>query len=77
MIPEKARHYLTSYRTFIEPFLGPGLGSYVFLWGQKQERTHTWFSLFTRTGESTPAIDVLQSYGRDTRRPTKRQYSSR
>ena len=57
---EKARHYLTSYRTFIEPFLGPGLGSYVFLWGQKQERTHTWFSLFTRTGESTPAIDILQ-----------------
>ncbi|MYA16368.1 MAG: DUF4434 domain-containing protein [Gammaproteobacteria bacterium] len=57
---EKARHYLKSYRTFIEPFLGPGLGSYVFLWGQKQERTHTWFSLFTPDGESTSAVDVLQ-----------------
>ena len=57
---EKARHYLTEYRTLIEPFLGPALGSYVFLWGQKQERTHTWFSLFTETGESTSAVDVLQ-----------------
>ena len=57
---EKARHYLEGYRTLIEPFLGPGLGSYAFLWGQKQERTHTWFSLFTETGESTSAVDVLQ-----------------
>jgi len=57
---EKGRHYLTSYRSLIAPFLGPGLGSYAFLWGQKQERTHTWFSLFTETGESTAAVDVLQ-----------------
>ena len=57
---EKGRHYLASYRTLIEPFLGPGLGSYAFLWGQKQERTHTWFSLFTERGESTAAVDVLQ-----------------
>lgn len=57
---EKARHYLASYRTLIEPFLGPGLGSYAFLWGQKQERTHTWFSLFTEDGASTSAVDALQ-----------------
>ena len=57
---EKGRHFLDSYRTLIEPFLGPGLGSYVFLWGQKQERTHTWFSLFTDSGESTTAVDVMQ-----------------
>ena len=57
---EKGRHYLTSYRTLIHPFLGPCLGSYVFLWGQKQERTHTWFSLFTESGESTAAVDVLE-----------------
>ena len=57
---EKGRHFLTSYRTLIEPYLGPGLGSYVFLWGQKQERTHTWFSLFTEDGESTSAVDVMQ-----------------
>ena len=58
---EKGRHYLQSYRTLIAPYLGPCLGSYAFLWGQKQERTHTWFSLFTETGESTAAIDVLQA----------------
>lgn len=58
---EKGRHYLESYRTLIAPFLGPGLGSYAFLWGQKQERTHTWFSLFTETGESTAAVDVLEA----------------
>ncbi len=57
---EKGRHYLTGYRRLIEPFLGPGLGSYVFLWGQKQERTHTWFSLFTQTGESTAVVDALE-----------------
>ncbi len=57
---EKGRHYLQSYRTFIAPFLEPCLGSYAFLWGQKQERTHTWFSLFTDAGESTAAVDVLE-----------------
>ena len=56
---EKARHYLKSYRELIAPLLGPGLGSYAFLWGQKQERTHTWFSLFTETGEATAAVDAL------------------
>ena len=57
---EKGRHYLTSYKTLIEPFLGPALGSYVFLWGQKQERTHTWFSMFTEDGKSTAVVDVMQ-----------------
>ena len=57
---EKGRHYLSSYRAWIEPFLGPGLGSYAFLWGQKQERTQTWFSLFTESGESTAAVDALE-----------------
>ena len=57
---EKGRHFLSSYRTLIEPYLGPGLGSYAFLWGQKQERTHTWFSLFTESGESTAAVDALE-----------------
>lgn len=38
------------------------MGSYVFLWGQKQERTPTWYGLFTETGEQMEAIDVMQYF---------------
>lgn len=37
-----------------------GLGSFVFLWGQKQERTPTWYGLFLASGESTPGVDAMQ-----------------
>jgi len=37
------------------------LGSYVFLWGHKQESTPTWYGLFLPTNkEETPAVDVMQ-----------------
>jgi hypothetical protein len=35
------------------------LGSYVFLWGHKQEHTSTWFGLFTEEGDETEVMDVL------------------
>lgn len=36
------------------------LGSYAFLWDQKNEYTPTWFSLYTARGEQTGVIDALQ-----------------
>jgi hypothetical protein len=36
------------------------MGSYVFLWGQKQERTPTWYGLYTEKGEKTEAINVME-----------------
>lgn len=35
------------------------IGSYVFLWGQKQETTATWYGMFGQNGESTECIDRL------------------
>ena len=38
----------------------PGcLGSYVFLWGDKQEKTHTWFCLFLPDGTPTGVVDAM------------------
>jgi hypothetical protein len=36
------------------------LGSYVFFWGHKQERTHTWYGMFLPTGERTEAVNVMK-----------------
>ncbi len=39
---------------------GVCLGSYAFLWGQKQEVTATWFSMFLGDGSRLAPVDVLQ-----------------
>lgn len=56
---QKADNYLKGYKKSIEPFSDQCLGNYVFLWGQKQERTPTWYGLFLETGEETEVIDVM------------------
>ncbi|MCW3073604.1 MAG: hypothetical protein JWP69_673 [Flaviaesturariibacter sp.] len=57
---EKAAVYKTRYEYSIEKDSKRCLGSYVFLWGQKQERTPTWYGLFTEKGEESEVVDVLQ-----------------
>jgi len=36
------------------------IGSYVFLWGQKQETTATWYGLFSNGGQSSEVLDVVE-----------------
>tara|TARA_B100000242_G_scaffold108040_1_gene75043 strand:- start:4774 stop:6039 length:1266 start_codon:yes stop_codon:yes gene_type:complete len=38
------------------------LGSYAFLWGYKQEQTPTWYGIFTKNGNATQSVDILNSY---------------
>ncbi|MEE4216156.1 MAG: glycoside hydrolase family 2 TIM barrel-domain containing protein [Xanthomonadales bacterium] len=57
---EKAANYLQSYRTAIASDPDRLIGSYVFLWGQKQERTPTWYGIFLEDGTQTEAVDVMQ-----------------
>jgi hypothetical protein len=56
---EKAANYAKGYVEAIEPYRDQGIGNYVFLWGQKQERTPTWYGMFTDDGSSTEAVDVM------------------
>jgi hemoglobin-like flavoprotein len=55
---EKAEFYEKAYRHAV--LNRPNcLGSYVFYWSQKQEKTHTWYGLFLEDGSRTGAIDVM------------------
>jgi hypothetical protein len=56
---QKAEVYKSRYEASIKQDKNC-VGSYVFLWGQKQERTPTWYGLFTEKGEETEVIDVMQ-----------------
>jgi hypothetical protein len=38
---------------------GKIIGSFVFFWGQKQERTPTWYGMFNESGEQTARVDEL------------------
>ncbi|MEM7104834.1 MAG: glycoside hydrolase family 2 TIM barrel-domain containing protein [Bacteroidota bacterium] len=55
----KADFYLERYNAAIGPYKNQCIGSYVFLWGQKQERTPTWYGMFLESGEKTESVDVM------------------
>jgi hypothetical protein len=55
----KADGFMERYTSSIKPLTEQCLGSYVFLWGQKQERTSTWFGFFTEDGRKTEVVDVM------------------
>ncbi len=56
---DKARTYTAFHSSAITNQPDRALGGFVFLWGQKQERTDTWYSMFLRTGEKVATVDEL------------------
>jgi hypothetical protein len=57
---EKAEVYTKRYMDYIWKYKERCVGSYVFLWGQKQETTSTWYGVFTKGGEKTETYDAIQ-----------------
>ncbi|WP_439883322.1 glycoside hydrolase family 2 TIM barrel-domain containing protein [Pontibacter sp. MBLB2868] len=57
---EKAEFAKQRYQKSVLDNQDKCLGSYVFLWGSKQETTGTWFSLFHKKGEETELVHVMQ-----------------
>jgi hypothetical protein len=56
---KKAEHYRELYRQL--PESNPRfLGALVFYWGQKQETTPTWFSMFDEEDAATEAVSAIQ-----------------
>jgi hypothetical protein len=55
---EKADWYRKTYTSSVagQPRC---LGSYAFLWGQKQETTATWFGMFLKSGEKLGPVDTM------------------
>jgi hypothetical protein len=62
---EKASSYFERYIKFIAGDPEMCIGSFVFLWGQKQETTSTWYGLFSESGYTSEAIDVLHRIWRE------------
>jgi hypothetical protein len=56
----KANQRLRRYQDIIENDKDLCLGSYCFLWGQKQESTSTWHGMYLSNGHPTEAVDVMQ-----------------
>ncbi|RFZ81136.1 hypothetical protein DYU05_20465 [Mucilaginibacter terrenus] len=58
---KKAEQYMSIYKNYMPANNSRFLGSMVFYWGQKQEFTPTWFSMFDELGYKTEAVNVMQN----------------
>jgi hypothetical protein len=56
---DKAVNYHLTKTRVVEDGKGKCVGTYVFLWGQKQEVTSTWYGMFLKTGEKLPTVDAM------------------
>ena len=63
--PIEVPHSLTAHKlsvnwkNYVNTFENQCLGSFIFYWGQKQEFTSSWYSLFSKDNEKTPIVDSL------------------
>ena len=58
---EKADFLRSNYEKSIQPNLSKQcLGSFAFLWGHKQEKTHTWYGILLSDGSMTQRADELE-----------------
>lgn len=57
---EKAEVYQKRYEKAIAGDSEMCIGSYAFLWGQKQETTPTWYGMFLESGQITEVADVME-----------------
>jgi hypothetical protein len=56
---DKAASYYATDIGVIQDSKDICLGTYVFLWGNKQEATSTWYGMFLKTGEKLPTVDAM------------------
>ncbi len=56
---DKAATYYVTKTKVVEDGKGKCVGTYVFLWGQKQEVTSTWYGMFLKSGEKLPTVDAM------------------
>ena len=55
----KAARYLDTYQRVVTEGAGRCVGTFAFVWGQKQETTGTWYGMFLRSGEKLPSVDAM------------------
>ncbi len=56
---EKAAFYYVTHKRVVEEGEGRCLGTFAFLWGEKQETTATWYGMFLPTGERLGSADAM------------------